>query len=91
LEASLKPLFYNLNKDVLAFYREMYTNKKYREISNTLKSKGNDYYMLERIAISIAESLKNGIEGFDNTKFLSKNADHNDLLFAYFKVKQIRL
>jgi hypothetical protein len=75
LATSIKPLFYNVNGDVLLFYRKMFTEKKYTEISNFAKTKWNCYSLFIRIAESVAKSLKNVKEGHDCLAFLAKNTD----------------
>jgi hypothetical protein len=59
LATSLKPLFYNPNEDVMTFYREMFTNEKYRGATSLAESKANYYHQTEWIVECVDESLKN--------------------------------
>ncbi|MDR1338641.1 MAG: HEAT repeat domain-containing protein [Prevotellaceae bacterium] len=86
LNASMNTLVNNANKDVMEFYRDMFTGKKYRDLSKTAESKISYLYMPGMIADSAARNLENTQEGFECLEFLSKNSSFDEFMYSYFKV-----
>jgi hypothetical protein len=84
LNASMNTLFNNINKDVMEFYREIFTCKQYRERSKTVNM--FNCYMPELIAASAAKNMEKVGEGFQYLKFLTENSDYDEFLFSCFKM-----
>jgi hypothetical protein len=74
LTTGMNPLINNINEDIINFYKDMFTSKKYHDLSKTVKSKISHFQLPDSIADSVAKSLENRKEGFDCLKFLSKNS-----------------
>ncbi|MDR2383071.1 MAG: HEAT repeat domain-containing protein [Prevotellaceae bacterium] len=68
LYASIKPLLCNLNEDILAFYKEMFSNEKYHEVAGKAKSNASCCHLPDCIAESVIKSLENK-EGFEDFRF----------------------
>jgi hypothetical protein len=78
----INPIIYNVNEDVQAFYKDVFTNKKYRELSKKLESRDDYHSLPEQIALSVAKGLEYAKEGLDCLKFLSENSHYYE--FSYF-------
>jgi hypothetical protein len=59
LMISMNPLINNINEDILEFYREVFTNKKYHELSKIVELRASQFYPHKRIMESIVKSLEN--------------------------------
>jgi hypothetical protein len=86
LDVSMNPLSNNANRDVIEFYKEMFTNKKYGELTKVIRTKVNGCYVSERIADTAAMNLeKANEEGFECLKFLTENSPFDEFMYAYFR------
>jgi hypothetical protein len=86
LMTSINPLINNVNEDIIALYKEMFTSKKYFEISKIAESKTNYCYLSESIVNSVAQSLENMEKGIDCLNFLTENSHYDAFLYSCFRV-----
>jgi len=84
LRISMNPLVNNADEDILKFYKEVFTNKKYKELVKVVESKSNYDSSTARIVTSVADSLGNMKEGLECLKFLTENTSDDTFLFSYF-------
>ncbi|MDR1886759.1 MAG: HEAT repeat domain-containing protein [Prevotellaceae bacterium] len=80
----MNPLLNNVNEDVLKFYRDVFTDKKYEESVKIFKSKTNFPNLPQQIAYSVINSLKNTKEGVECLEFLVDNSSFDDFLYSRF-------
>jgi hypothetical protein len=85
LGVSMDSLSNNADRDVMEFYKEMFTNKKYGELAKFIRTKTSHCYVSERIADMAAMNLEIKKEGFEYLKFLTENTPFDEFIYAYFR------
>ncbi|MDR0757100.1 MAG: HEAT repeat domain-containing protein [Tannerella sp.] len=85
LKTGIMPLLCNVNKDVIAFFKDMLTDKKYMMLTQIAESRANNSYPHRQIKEYVATSLENTKEGFECLIFLMTNAYCNEFLYSAFR------
>jgi hypothetical protein len=85
LMTDIRPLANNINNDILAFYKDMFTNKKFRETLQITRSNTSDSFSYEWLASFAAKSLEDTKEGFECLKFLTENSYSDEFLYSCFR------
>jgi hypothetical protein len=85
LKMSINPLINNINEDVLNFFKDVFANKKYHELSKIIESKNNYFYLSGQLVNNVAKSLENTKKGLGCLKFLTENSPYDEFLYSCFK------
>jgi hypothetical protein len=85
LKINMNPLINNANEDVITFYKEIFTDKKYRELSRTAELRANYSYPHKQIMASVAKNLENAKEGLECLIFLTEKSYCDDFLYSCFR------
>jgi hypothetical protein len=85
LRISMNPLVNNADEDILTFYKDVFSNKKYKELVKVVESKSNYNSSTGLIVASVADSLENMNEGVECLKFLTENTSDDAFLYSYFR------
>jgi hypothetical protein len=85
LKTSIIPLLNNVNEDIIAFFKDMFTDKKYMALSQVAESRASTTYPQRQIREYVAVSLENTQKGFECLLFLMKNAYCDDFLYSGFR------
>jgi hypothetical protein len=85
LAASVNTLVNNANEDILKFYENVFTNKKYKELIKIAESKAGSFALTGHIVETVIASLENMKEGLKCLKFLAENSSMDDFLYSCFK------
>jgi hypothetical protein len=84
---SINMLTDNVNKDILEFYKDVFTSEKYHELSKIAESKASRHYLPGKIVESVAKSLKNTADGINCLKFLSKKSPYNEFSKSCLRIE----
>jgi hypothetical protein len=83
--SSIDTLFNNADRDVMEFYKEVFTNKTYIELALSIRKKMGSCFVSEKIADSAAMNLETAKEGLEYLKFLTEKSPFDEFLYAYFR------
>jgi hypothetical protein len=86
---SINSLFNKMNEDIATFYKDVFTNSKYYEVSKSVESKIDGFDLPTRIAKAVANNLEDLEEGFDCLSFLSDNSPWDEFLCCCFRVSAV--
>ncbi|MDR1592872.1 MAG: HEAT repeat domain-containing protein [Prevotellaceae bacterium] len=85
LMTSIKPFNCNINNDIIAFYRNMFTDKKFREVLKITRTNSSDSFSYEWLAGFVAKSLENTKGGLECLRFLTENSYSDEFLYSCFR------
>ncbi|MDR2287116.1 MAG: HEAT repeat domain-containing protein [Prevotellaceae bacterium] len=85
LKTSIIPLLSNVNEDIIAFFKDMFTDKKYIMLTQVAESRASNSYPHKQIKEYVATSLENTKEGFECLVFLMENVYCDEFLYSGFR------